>query len=430
MEEKIAIIQEDKNLEIDTFATDKEFDELDFEIQKVEKEYQKLTSKRDKMTVKLSRVDYAVAAGSGFLCAIIDLIFLTKVNLNNCRNDGEKILEPIIKSLGKSRDLTKAIEKLEKKSKRGFASDPNIEVFGGSEQHHLRDFGHHPTFFGLFCSLLTQFTGKCYGTNDTGKLVTTAVLDTKRIGSNAGEKLYNGIICWFIHLASDMCGTSKTSGRGNGIPGPILSLAKELSSVLPNKENGVSNFISDLFTGALFADRDSDGNIIPYTNKPIDFRTEIGLAIRQSIPVFLNEVAVRAFYFISRLTSELKKKKENSEYIIEWKSVCPIGNVDVARMVTIADAVFSTADISSAVITSLIECNGSREKFFANLVLRVNYPGLGKLLFSSTKEIISAITKGKNKKEVAKKAEELEKLKNMKIHLNVDDSFKTADGTK
>ena len=38
-------------------------------------------------------------------------------------------------------------------------------------QHHLRDFSHHPSLVGLACSILSQFTGKGYGTDTAGRFV-------------------------------------------------------------------------------------------------------------------------------------------------------------------------------------------------------------------------------------------------------------------
>ena len=69
-----------------------------------------------------------------------------------------------------------------------------------------------------------------------------------------------------------MAGSSGTAGTtgGTGIPGPILSLAKELS-VLPFfrdlnvGDNTLSVFLSKLFNGTLLAQHDENGKIIKDT---------------------------------------------------------------------------------------------------------------------------------------------------------------------
>ena len=36
---------------------------------------------------------------------------------------------------------------------------------------------------------------------------------------------------WVLHLVSDMAGSSVNPGKGTGIPGPILSFFKEISTM-------------------------------------------------------------------------------------------------------------------------------------------------------------------------------------------------------
>ena len=89
------------------------------------------------------------------------------------------------------------------------------------------------------------------------------IIGEKFIGKDIPDKLFKGTIIWFFHLVSDMAGSSITAGisGGTGIPGPILSLAKELS-VLPifQKINigdkNLSIFLSKVFNGTLFAKYD------------------------------------------------------------------------------------------------------------------------------------------------------------------------------
>lgn len=67
-------------------------------------------------------------------------------------------------------------------------------------------------------------------------------------------------------MASDMAGSSANAGAGTGLPGPILSLAKELSSLpIFNNSDAVKDLkvnISKLFNGTLLAKRDENGNIM------------------------------------------------------------------------------------------------------------------------------------------------------------------------
>ena len=182
----------------------------------------------------------------------------------------------------KDDDIKGAVAFLEKKFP--ILDDGNILDFGGGFQHHLRDFAHHPTIVGLVFSLLTKFTGMSYGTDKKSKGF---------IGESIPDKIFR------------RTGSSSTVGLGGGtgIPGPILSLLKEIS-VLPFmkdvsvNEDSLSVFLPKLFNGTLFAKYDETGKIIKGTEIKLDFRGELGAVAelgRQAIPVIANDCIVRTF---------------------------------------------------------------------------------------------------------------------------------------
>ena len=365
--------------------------------------------KIDNTYFKGDKIDLIVAAASGALCGLIDAIFLRELTLDKAQSSGKRALEPIIKKMGKSNDIETAVKNLEVRTTKSFASDVNLEDFGGGLQHHLRDYAHHVSPMGLYFSLLTQFTGKCYGTNTVGKFITVDVVDKSRIGSTLGQKLSNGIVEWFFHIASDMNGSTGHVGGGTGLPGPILSMAKELSSVLPlDKEgrNKTSELISKMYNGTLFADHDANGKIIAGTEKRLDFRTEVGMAMFESIPVLLNMTAVRVFYFIRRLINELKHRKEDNLYKINYRNIFPFLNPTITRMTTVATTTFTAIDLAGAVIVSAAKCGGALPAFIAHMVLNVNFVGIGRMFISlageATYGIKRAIFENKKYSEIAK----------------------------
>lgn len=102
-----------------------------------------------------------------------------------------------------------------------------------------------------------------------------------------------------------MAGSRSTVGLsgGTGIPGPILSIAKEMS-VIPFFKNfkkddmSISLFLSKLFNGTLLAKHDENGKIIPDSIVKLDLRGEMGFVVeleKQIIPVIANECIVRTF---------------------------------------------------------------------------------------------------------------------------------------
>ena len=287
-------------------------------------------------------------------------------------------------------DLYGAVCYLEDKAP--IAADKVTNSFGGGYFHHLRDFSHHPTPVGLLFSLLTQFTGRVYGTDVAGKFQSVPLSgdDLILIGNNIPEKLQFGVIKWFFHMASDMAGSSNSvhdRKYGTGLPGPLVSLLKEVSA-LPifhnTNQNGykeVSVWISKLFDGTLLAKRDRRGNII----EPVkfDLRTEIGITHelgRQAVPVIINECIVRASYFIRRFAMEYQRIKDLNR--IHWENVLPIKNRTITRMLMISTGTFMAVDMADAAIRSVIKSGGNVAGFASSFVLRVNFVGIGRFVIA------------------------------------------------
>ena len=342
------------------------------------------------------KLDCTVAVASGIITGLIDSFFVGKFSLERANEWGSSKVNEFVISMAKlsgyeGDDLSGAIRHLEENFK--FAADGNTHDFGGGYQHHLRDFSHHFSLGGLICSIFTQFTGKVIGTDTAGRLLVVEVPDTHRqfLGKSFGEKVILGTVNWVMHIASDIAGSSGNPGKGTGVPGPILSLIKQFSA-LPIFENArpsmeqtdgtvFREIVSKMFNGTFFARRDEDGKIVEALR--FDFRTELGVlheAGRQAKPVILNQCLIRSFYFIRRLTHEIKALKIarfKDLRRIDPQDVLPFRNKAIARMSTVSCGVFSAIDLSDAAIRAAIASRGSKEKFLAEFVVRVNFVGLG-----------------------------------------------------
>lgn len=351
-----------------------------------------LDSQIDLLSSQEDKTDYILSIASGLLCGTLDILWMGEFSLERCCDfTPEKIESFVCKSANmvgyRGDDINGAVKHLEKKYQ--LPSDGNTPDFGGGLQHHLRDFAHHPTIVGLVFSLLTQFTYKSYGTDTQGNFIVMDIVEKSRehIGQDLASKIANGTITWFLHLISDVAGSSSTLGKssGTGIPGPLLSLAKEISALLIYKNineehNCLSKYSSKLFNGSLFARRDKSGNIIKDTQLRFDLRreTDLGMDIgRQAIPFVANDTFVRCFYFIRHLASEMKKQdiKSFSEMNkIDWDKVKPTNNPTIARMITIATSVFTTVDIGRDVVSS-------------NYWISVNYIGVGRFALAIKEDV-------------------------------------------
>lgn len=366
---------------------------------------QRVNSELEKYTNNADKIDYALAVGSGILCGIIDSIFVGEFSLDEANQWGNEQTSAFVLRVAKTQGYngdspTGAIKYLEDMFP--IAADKATNQFGGGLQHHLRDFSHHPTPVGLVCSVLTQFTGKVYGTDVHGAFQVVSLNEDglSLIGKNFPEKIMFGTINWAFHMVSDMAGSSGSVMKGSlgtGLPGPLVSMLKELSSTpLFQKmgENGHKEFsvyISKLFNGTLLGDRNGDGKLI--SARKFDLRTELGVARhvgRQAVPVIINECVIRAFYFIRRLAMELCRvnpKQFKDITVLHWNTILPFRNRTVERMVTISSMTFTVADTTDAAIHAAIESGGNWVLFSGRFVTRFNYIGVGRAAISIVKEV-------------------------------------------
>lgn len=288
-----------------------------------------LDSKLDLLSSRADKFDYLLAIASGLICGLLDIIWVGDFDLASGRGLASDKVDIFVKKTaellsGKKFDnLSDAVRFLEKSFP--IPSDGNTPDFGGGLQHHLRDFAHHPSLTGLTFSMLTQFTEQSYGTDVDGNFVIFDVPEKSKdfIGENISEKLIKGSLTWFFHLVSDMAGSSGTAdlSGGTGIPGPILSLAKEMSAIPIFKNINTGNdlslsvFLSKLFNGTLLMRRDDKGQIIKDSVLRFDLRAEFGLGLelgKQAIPVLANECIVRGFYFIRHLGLTMRENEVTS----------------------------------------------------------------------------------------------------------------------
>lgn len=380
-------VSENVEVTLVTSVVKKANSNIDQTIFDLDNQIQMLSSRADKL-------DYLVSIASGILCGMLDILWVGDFNLGSGRNISDKKVNSFVQKTAKllgceDRDIKSCVAFLERKFP--VPADGNTSDFGGGYQHHLRDFAHHPTVVGLMFSLLTQFTEKSYGTDVSGNFIVVPVPEKSKnyIGKEIPDKLLRGTIIWFFHLVSDLAGSSSTAGisGGTGIPGPILSIAKELS-VLPlfrhmkAGSNSLPVFLSKLFNGTLLAKHDDNGKIRSDTLLRFDLRGELGAAIelgRQAIPVVANECLVRVFYMIRRLAVEIKGHRIRSIQgmsAIDWNKVKPSQDSSLTRMLTISTGVFTAVDVAGAVAT---------QKYWVS----VNYIGVGRFIVALGEEMVS-----------------------------------------
>ncbi|WEV59313.1 hypothetical protein OZX67_01725 [Bifidobacterium sp. ESL0728] len=343
------------------------------------------------------RIDYGLAAASGVLSAAVDSLFVRSFSLDNAESWGSEKINNFVVSVAKldskfkGNSIEEAIPFLEKRHP--FVGDKATAQFGGGLQHHLRDFSHHFGLDGLAFSLLTQFTGCVYGTDTHGVFQAIKIVDDKGlIGKTLEKKIFNGTVEWFLHMVSDMAGSSNNPGEGTGIPGPILSILKDISTLPIFKDGKVDSLdfrklISKLFNGTLLDTINEQGRKEP---RRLDFRGEFGVAHelgRQAIPVVLNIVLVRVCYVLHRLYQEIKNRRINDFKELrqlEISDIPPDQDSVLTRMDTIASATFELLDVTDASIRTVLEngLHAEAVQYLKSFVVRINLAGVTYLTIS------------------------------------------------
>ena len=353
------------------------------------------------------KIDYIVAVSSGVITGLIDSFFTGEFSFDHANEWGTDKVNRIVMKTARAEgyegdSLKGAIKKLEDNHK--LAADGNTSSFGGGKQHHFRDFTHHFGIGGLAMSIFTQFTGLSVGTDTAGNLIVVPIHESDRqyLGKNFHEKIVFGTIGWFFHMVSDMAGSSGAIGSGTGIPGPLLSFMKELSTLpfFKNSENGGTGFrlwLSRLFNGTLLADHDADGRIVKGTERRFNLRMEIGMfgeLGRQTMPVLVNQCIVRGFYLCRRLSMEiadLDVRDIGDLNHIAPEDILPWNTPAMHRMITVSSGVFTAVDVADAAVRAM------RSKDPVQFLLRINYIGIATFVVACVVDARTTLANGRLK---------------------------------
>lgn len=319
--------------------------------------------------------DYLLASTIGLITGMIDVFWVGEFSLENASTWGSEKVNGFVIFIAKQNgfdgeDLKGAILYLEKEAK--IPSDSLTYGFGGGKKHHFRDFAHHPSIVGLIFSLLTQFTKKCYGVDENGQFKELPLENDSFVGKDNYSKVIIGLIKWFLHLVSDMAGSSNTPGRGVGIPGPILSLASEIVSLLHLNELNVDSKKLYQQLENIFEGKNNEEKI------KFDLRTEIGTfaeLTKQLMPIYINRGLIKAAYIIKQFIKYIKENDidrvdlcsvTNYYSSIKWDNQCYI------RMCTISSGIFTAIDVSDAFIRNKVLDN----KNTIGVIFRINFIGV------------------------------------------------------
>ena len=413
----------------DIITANLDFDILlnsDEEIAEINNKLVEINSKLEKYTSKADSFDYALSVASGILCGAIDSLYVGEINITQddidlSHEQVNRFIEKYAKERGIEGEFLKDFVKgLEEKFV--VAQDnafKGLDIGVGTKNHHLADLAHHPTPLGLVAAIGVQFFRVGTFVSQDGKwhfapvdknlskveliniwmpaiisglsnwLVYLSEKQYEEEGSELPEylkKLLNALASaplaiellrcadnWFGHLVSDMAGSKQTAGAGMGIPGMFLSLAYEIAS-LP----GINNTEALEKLNALYVGKDTRYNL----RKELPIYKAIS---KETVPVIINELIVRTFYFVRNLVREIKEKRDFRK--IDFGKIIPFDNRTLDQMLMISSLTFSFADTADAAVRAALESGGNFVLFSGKFVSRYNVVGTGRAVLSVVKEV-------------------------------------------
>lgn len=362
------------------------------------------------LKVECDKLDYALAAGSGALCGVIDIFLVGKPGESPLGKitdkwfadrtmDFAKWCHPDKKNFD---SLESAIRFLGQKFKVPYdqtgLGDAGKAIFDlNAKNHHFKSLAHNPSLLGLFFSILDQFTNTSHFVTDGQLISLQQAKDGWELeGRDIPSKLFCGIANWFGHLISDISGSessSKAGKRGMGIPSPFWTWTNDII-VIKTK------------LGLSVTETDKAMNEMALTIFEKGYDTRFQTA--QAIPVFLNELLVRFIYSIRRLFRYFSEtRKEDRSFKLMWKKCEPFTNPTVKRMLTVAHGTFCLVDAGDAVARAFISGGGNFDA--VEFVLRLNVVGVGRFAISLYGE---AIRYGRAKREAVFVSKEIVIVRN------------------
>lgn len=409
--------------------------DIDSRILNVQKNIDEYNKEIEKLTNHADGWDNLVAVCSGVLCGLIDSFFVGEFNFAELKADANKHVNKFIESYARMNGykgdgrLKGAISFLEEKFPVDQDNSWKSTGISSTILHHLEDIAHHPTPIGLLAAMVVTFFRIGIFVDKKGKW-NFQLLDTdpkkllkvwlpilisgvmlwliylaKAKNPQKWEKLPKPIRAlvkalaaapavikvlevahnWFGHLVSDMGGSKNTAGGGMGIPGLFLSLLKEIASVPPLNATSLPKIVSDI-----------------YSKDKFDMRAELAVVEhlgKQAIPVIINEVIVRTFYFVRRLI--LEKQHHENWNDVNWHNVIPFNNRTISRMLTIASGTFMAVDMADAAIRAGIKSGAGVDPatFAVNFFLRVNFVGVGRFAVAVWTDAKMGVQKNKKERE-------------------------------
>ena len=253
---------------------------------------------------------------------------------------------------------------------------------------------------GILLSVLSELSGFGFEADKEGKLIVTDIPGWKKKG--VAESIYSGTVKWFFRKAEDMDDSGEIGKEDKtGIPGPIESLLKGLSSNPLAKEIAVQN---------------KEGKIKFEFKKDSEDGEDEGDT--KNIAILFCEGIACAFYSIRKFINDVKNEKLTIDDVrnIDFDEFLPKESKLLKHLKKIASFSFSAIDISNAAHKAYVANRDDKKKFAVDFIAELKKTGLVSFAFDWVDEKFEAAEKIYNKyntlfenmqKDIAKKVSDV-----------------------
>lgn len=355
----------------------------------------------DQLTNHADELDNLIAISCGALTGLLDITLIGDLNIDAARGVIEGAPSDLKNALNEQKLEGLVKEKL-MNTKFGEFMDGKLveELFsnGGRISNELlvkaKMFAGQPNVMGLFASLMMQFAPNQSVVDSTFSKGVHLNLATGLLeGSGLKEKLLCGSLNWLGCVVNEGIQSQSFMELNNykiDLPEPLAIAIRELSTL-------------DLFSGKSLQEIANqalnDHELLNRLDFDLDTELAGGLAVvRQGIPVLIDEILVRSFYFARRLVQYGKNATDYDS--IPWNKVMPINNRTIERMMTLSLGAMEVMDLSDAAIRGAISAaqagaagaeigsaggpygaaggaiSSSTVAFWKTFAMRVNYAGV------------------------------------------------------
>lgn len=348
----------------------------------------------ERLQPECDQLDYALAAGSGALCGVIDILCVGAPGDSKLQGPALQWMRRATVTFaklcgwnGEQTGIQSAVAFLATKfladsdsphaRKLGLLFDEDIDP--ESRAKSFRAFGRESSLLGVFFAILGEFTNTA-PTGGAGKLHFMHDKDAGAglHGNTPAEKIFCGVVNWLGYQLFGRDGAVEAMQQtlpARGIPTPVWTMIKQYAMRARDIPLQAPRFLE---------------RFQQLANQVYEQGYDVRFLAAQSVPVLLNEALTRLFYAVRRLFAYASSTNPG-DFSMQamWEACEPFSNSTVQRMLTVAHGTFCLLDTTDAAIRGVVTGAGTFN--VREFMMRLNLVGAGRFAISLYGEGVRAV---------------------------------------